>query len=260
MHQLTHYIRHFISATRKGHNVHSPLAYTLCEEVFYNQSVFYDFEKFKKIRKELLENETEITVEDFGAGSKTFSGNKRKINSIAKNGVSSKKQSELLYRLINFTNSRTVIELGTSIGLNTLYLGLANKNAKVYTIEGSNTLSEFASQLANKNSVSNIQFICGKFDEKLPEVLGLLNTIDILYIDGNHTYEATLRYFNMALSKIHNETVFVLDDIYWSKGMTKAWNEIKNDPKVTMSIDTFHLGFLFFRNEIKEKVHIKASL
>lgn len=260
MHQFTHFIEHYLSATRKGHNVHSPWAFTLCEEVFYNNSSFYDFEQFKKIRKDLLKDETELSVEDFGAGSKTFKGNKRKVKDIAAMGISTARQSELLYKLVNFLNARTVIELGTSLGLNTLYLSKANRNAKIYTIEGSSALHDFAEKLALENEIYNSKFIRGKFDEELPKLLSEISTIDLLYIDGNHTYGATLKYFHMALAKSINDSVFVFDDIYWSAGMTKAWEEIKNDPKVTLSIDAFYFGLVFFKQEIKEKVHIKIKV
>jgi predicted O-methyltransferase YrrM len=97
-----------------------------------------------------LADDTEISIEDFGAGSKTFSSNNRKISDLTKKGTSTTKQSETLYKLINFLNCKTSIELGTSIGLNTLYMAKANKNGEVFTLEGSKNLFEFASELASK--------------------------------------------------------------------------------------------------------------
>ena len=136
----------------------------------------------------------------------------------------------------------------------------ANKNGQVYTIEGSNSLFEFAKTLASKNNINNIEFIHSKFDEALPKVLQKINSLDLCYVDGNHTYEATINYFNLALSKKNNTSVFIFDDIYWSKGMTKAWEEIKKHPSVTLSIDTFNFGLVFFREEVKEKVGLKFYL
>lgn len=259
-HQIKKYIQHFFAAKRNGHGVHSPFAYELCEQVFYNHSHFYDFDELKKIRATLLSNETEITIEDFGAGSKTFSSNKRKISELTKKGTSTTKQSETLYKLINFLNYKTSIELGTSIGLNTLYLANANKNGQTITIEGSKHLFEFATELAAKNKVDNIKFIHLKFDEALPQVLQNINSLDLFYVDGNHTYEATLNYFNLALDKKNNSSVFIFDDIYWSKGMTSAWEQIKKHPSVTLSIDTFYFGMVFFKEEIKEKIDLKMFL
>lgn len=259
LHQIKHYIKHYLTAKSGGHGVHSPFAFQLCEEVFYNKNSFYDLEELQKIRKQLLNDKTEVTVEDFGAGSKTFNSNKRKIKDLAANGISTQKQSETLYKLINFLNCNTIIELGTSIGLNTLYLAKANKNAKVITIEGSKSLIEFASASAKKNNISNIQFIEAKFDDVLPSLLQN-NSALLIYIDGNHTYEATMRYFNLVSAKKDNSTVIIFDDIYWSEGMTKAWNEIKDNTMVTMSIDLFYFGMIFFKDEVKEKVELKLFL
>lgn len=260
LHQLQHFIRHFLLARRKGHGIHSPFAYQLCEEIFYNQDTFYDFDSLKDVRNQLLKNDQKLEVTDFGAGSKTFRTNWRKVRDIADRGVSTTFQSELFYKLINFLNCSTCIELGTSIGLNTLYLSQANKNGKVISIEGSAQLTEFAAKLAQKNNVKNVEFVRSTFEEALPQVLNSLPTLDFLYIDGNHRYAATIQYFHQALQKIHNDTIIILDDIYWSSGMTKAWNEIKQHPQVTLSIDTFYFGMIFFKKEIIEKKDLKLFI
>ncbi len=257
MHRFVSYIKHFFTARRKGHNVHSPFAYKLCEEVFYNTNQFYDFKALKKIRNLLLFDKTELVIEDFGAGSKTFKNGKRPLNAIVRTGVSTVKQSEILYKLINFLNPETIVELGTSVGLNTLYLCNANKKVQVYTIEGSGVLVAIAQKLAKTEKITNCNFIEGKFDEQLPILLDQLSKLGFLYVDGNHTYTATINYFNLALKKADQYSVFVFDDIYWSKDMTKAWEEIKKHPKVTLAIDTFYFGIVFFGEEIKEKVDLK---
>jgi predicted O-methyltransferase YrrM len=254
-HQIKYFILHFFTAKRNGHGVHSPFAYKLCEEVFYNENSFYDFKTLNAVRSSLLINETELLIEDYGAGSKTFKSNTRKVKDIAAKGISSQQQSELLYKLLNFLKCNNAIELGTSLGLNTLYLAKASKN--VYNIEGSKALFDFAQKLALKTKTNNITFIHSEFSEALPKLLKNTPELDCLYIDGNHTYEATLNYFNLALSKKHNDSVFIFDDIYWSNGMTRAWNEIKKHPSVTLSIDTFYFGLVFFKEEIKEKTELR---
>ena len=259
-HQLKHYVKHWFVSKTNGHGVHSPFAYRLCEEVFYNPNHFYDFEKLDALRKTLLINNTKLVIEDFGAGSKLMPTKSRNVKHIAKHGVSSKKQSELLYTLVNFLNCKTVIELGTSIGLNTLYLALPLPDSKVYTVEGSAELHKFAQTLANENNASNIQFIQGKFDTELPKLFNNLQSFDLLYVDGNHRYEATHHYFTMALQKCHNNSVIIFDDIYWSEGMTQAWEEIKNHPRITLSIDTFHFGMVFFKEEIKMKQQLNLFI
>jgi predicted O-methyltransferase YrrM len=259
-HQAFHYLRHFLSAKRKGHGIHSPFAYRLCEEVFYNPFEYYDFELLYSIRRKLLEDPSELEVRDLGAGSKTFKTSTRPVQDIAAKGISTRRQAELLYRLIQVLNCRQIIELGTSLGLTSLYLAKGNKNIRVTSIEGSEALVRFATGLSHEHQVHNIEFIQGHFHDKLPEVLQHGPAPDLLYIDGNHTYEATLHYFQLGLERSHNNSVFVFDDIYWSQDMTRAWHEIRRHPAVRLSIDTFYTGLIFFREEIRQKTDLKLWL
>jgi len=121
-------------------------------------------------------------------------------------------------------------------------------------------LVNFAKQLALQNNTTNINFINAKFDEALPEFFKNNNCIDFFYVDGNHTYQATLNYFKLALNYKTTNSVFVFDDIYWSKQMTQAWEEIKKNNEVTLSIDAFYFGLVFFKPEFKEKINLKIHL
>lgn len=261
LNQVKYFALHFILASRKGHGIHSPFAYQLCEEVFYNDHAFYDFVRLGALRLRLLRSDdlpgSTLEIEDHGAGSRTLKGSVRKISDIVAKGTSTQKQSELLYRLCNFLNCKTTIELGTSVGLNTLYLALSNKAGSVYTVEGSGALVDFAINLAEKNKITNIEFIHSKFKDALPALLQKTKPFDLLYIDGDHRYESTVEYFNLAVAHIHNNSVIILDDIYWSPGMTKAWQQVKKHPSVTISIDCFYFGLLFFRQEVKEPVSLR---
>jgi predicted O-methyltransferase YrrM len=253
--QIGQYLRHFLVAKRNGHGVHSPFVYALCENVFYSQERYYDFDNLHRARLSLLNNETELQAGNFGAGSKVFKSGNRKVKDIAARGISTPQQSELLYRLGNYLGITTSIELGTSIGLNSLYLASQNPSGTVYTLEGSTALSEFASQLATKERVGNIEFLTGDFNKLLPAAMELVNGKTLVYIDGDHSYDATYRYFNMLLPLAKDQNVFVFDDIYWSEEMTRAWREISAHPAVRLSIDTFYSGYLFFQKDLKEKIN-----
>ncbi len=259
-HQILSYIKHYFVAHRRGHGVHSPFAYQLCEEVFYNKHPFYAFEQLEKLREQLLQDESLINMEDYGSGSQVFKAKQRKVKDIAIHGISTKLQSELLFRLMNFMHSEKALELGTSLGLNTLYMAMSNSNTKVISIDACEDLVEHAKAMAHKQKVDHIQFIHAKFDEALPQLISQSSKIDFVYIDGNHSYAASMQYFDSLLEIVQNNTVLVFDDIYWSKDMTKAWEEIKAHPKVKLSIDTFYSGFIFFKEEIKEKLQYQFFL
>jgi predicted O-methyltransferase YrrM len=260
LHTVTSYLRHFMQATRKGHGVHSPFAYELCEEVFYNKAVFYDFTRLKEIRKEIATNSGTVEVRDLGAASRAFAGSHRKISAIATKGVSNAAQSELLYRLINYLQLRYCIELGTSLGINSLYMALAARGGKLYTVEGNGPLYKFARDLAKKEKINNIEFLYGNFDEVLPDLLITIPSVDLVYIDGNHTLSATLNYFEMILPFVNQNTVLVFDDIYWSREMTRAWKQICDHASVKMSIDLFEMGLIFFKPGILEKRDLKLKI
>lgn len=258
--QIISFIKHYLTSTSKGHGVHSPFIYQLCEQVFYNTDSFYPFEKIEKVRATLLKNNQSITVNDFGAGSKKFKSNTRNISDIANHGISSSKQSELLFKLIHFLNCETIIELGTSIGINTMYLASVNSKNKIYTIEADKNLCELAEKNFSEFGLKNIHLINNVFDEALPLLLNNLNDIDFAYIDGNHTYEATIKYFECLVKKSKPSTVIILDDIYWSDAMFKAWTKIQVHPKVTCTVNTFNFGIVFFNESFLEPIHLKIRL
>ncbi len=248
------YINHHLTAYTE-HDLHSPFMYNFYMELIKNNLPFNDFEELDSIRKQLQNNTSVLEVTDFGAGSKKLHSNKRAINEIAKHGIAQKKQAEFLYRLLNKFTPNTVVELGTSIGLTSLYLAKANTKSTVYTIEGCRNLYQFSNNLFTEQHIKNIHSINDNFNQVFPKLLSELKSIDFLYIDGNHAYQPTINYFTMALEKKHPNSIFVFDDIYWSDGMQQAWIEICKHPDVTLSLDLFYFGIVFFRTENKNKEH-----
>jgi predicted O-methyltransferase YrrM len=108
-------------------------------------------------------------------------------------------------------------------------------------------------RIANSNyhslKLNNAKAQVGLFEEKLTKLPSLVNQIDFLMLDGNHRKEPTILYFEFMKSLFHNDTVVVLDDIHWSEGMEEAWDYIREDKRVSLSIDLFQFGILFFRQE-----------
>jgi hypothetical protein len=249
------YLEYLIKA-KTAHGIHSPFVYRFIHELIESKNDdYYSFKELDKIREQLMSNDKVIEITDFGAGSKIFKGNKRKISDIAKHGISRPKFSELYFKLVNFCDAEYIVELGTSLGLNSLYFAKAKSHAKVYTIEGDVALADFAKALFKKEKAGNIKVLNEKFDDVLPSVLNEIPRLDLFYVDGNHQYQATIKYFNDGLKKKHNNSVFVFDDINWNDDMRKAWREIKSHPEVTLSIDLFFVGIIFFRKEQKQKEH-----
>lgn len=210
------------------------------------------------LRKELLQDATVLHIEDFGAGSQRNTSNNRQVKDIVRNSQKQEFIARFLFKVINQLQPRTSIELGTSLGLTSLYISSANSDNILYTIEASSQIHDYATKLFEKENANNIIPILGNIDEVLPVLVKKLETLDFVFFDANHTYEATIKYFHWCLEKVHEGSVFVFDDIYWSSGMSKAWQEICKHPDVMISVDFFYFGMVFFRrNQPKQHFYLK---
>jgi len=254
---LKSYLKHRIKAKTR-HGVHSPFVYKLVDEVIYDFKKTGDYAAIESLRKELLQDSRSITITDLGAGSHVNNNKQKLVRQIAKNALKPAKLAQLIYRLAQERKPRNIIELGTCLGLTTSYLSKATPKAKVITIEGCPETAKVAAQNFQKLGIENILLLTGNFDTILPEVIKSEETLDFVYVDGNHRKDATLNYFNWCLPKVNENTLIIFDDIYWSKGMEDAWEEIKAHPQVTVTVDLFWIGLVYFRKgQVKEHFEIR---
>lgn len=214
------------------------------------------FENIEALRQQLLKDEGLIKVEDLGAGSRVDQGQERKLSSIARHASTPPRFSRLLARLISRFQAQTVLELGTSLGLNTLHMAQANPMAQIYTLEGSSHIADLAQTHFRNLDAPNINLTLGNIDQTLETVLADLPQVDLLYMDANHRYEPTLRYFQQALPKLHQKSLVVIDDIHWSAQMNRAWREITARSEVSLSLDLFEAGILFFDTDLPKEHYI----
>ncbi|KXN98683.1 methyltransferase [Aequorivita aquimaris] len=245
IHQSKSYIK-FIRLSKNRHGVHSPFVYDLVTKCFNDKKIYPEYEILKSHRKALRSDSSMVEMKDFGQGSRVFKGNARKVSAVVKNAGMKKKRQKLLFRLSKYFKSETVLELGTSLGLGTVALSLSNEFSAIQTVEGCPNTLQKAQEYFEKFNLHNIQIHQELFSEFLENTSTQFN---LIFIDGDHNGERTLGYFNSLLNKVHNDSLIIFDDIYWSKDMTVAWQKIIANEKVTVSIDTFQWGLVFFRKE-----------
>jgi predicted O-methyltransferase YrrM len=244
------YFINFLFKSNNAHGIHSPFVYNLFTDGLKpnrnkNKSLFKNHLAF---REELLNDQTTIEITDFGAGSRKLNQNKRRINEIAKTAGLSKKSAEQLIQITQFLQPKNILELGTSLGLGTMAMSLGYEYANIKTLEGCPSTASIAKKMFKKFDIRNINVTEGDFEKTLPLALNDVK-YDLIYFDGNHRKQPTLDYFNLCLSNKYEQSVFIFDDIHWSNEMNEAWNEIKIHPEVTVTIDTFQWGIVFFRKE-----------
>ena len=255
--QIKSYLK-FLWQSKNEHGVHSPFVFDFVTKCLYDKESKPDpsgsehakqYQVLKNYRDSLLENKNTIDVTDFGAGSKVFKSNTRPISKIAKTAGISQKRAELLFRITNYFQPSSILEIGTSLGLATSALALGNPKAKIITLEGCpNTMAIAKNQLQLFN-LKNVECITSEFSTYFSTSRFPLPTSHFIYFDGNHSKTATLDYFELLFPSITNESIWIFDDIHWSAGMTEAWEIIKKHPTVTVTIDTFQWGLVFFRRE-----------
>ncbi len=189
-------------------------------------------------------DESLVTVNDLGAGSKKDNHSIRKVKAIAKNAATRPKFGRLLNQMVKHYKVEHVLELGTSLGIGSLYLALNNDKVKITTIEGCSNIASIAQKNFQKLNQSNISSLVGDFKTQI-ELLPNFEGSQLIFIDGDHTYDSTKYYFEVLLKKAAPNTIFVFDDIYWSRGMHRAWLEIIQSKAVTLSLDLFRMGIVF---------------
>ena len=251
--QVKSYLK-FLWNSKNEHGVHSPFVFSLLTKCFYDKKFKPEYPILKNYRKSLLQNKNFIEVTDFGAGSKVFKSNKRQISKIAKTAGISKKRAKLLFRITHYFQPKSILEIGTSLGLATSALALGNPNAKVITLEGCPETANQCQIQFQKFNFNNVENVISEFELHLNNLKLQTLNFDLIYFDGNHSKKATLNHFEILLPTSTNDSVWIFDDIHWSLEMEEAWELIKNHSKVTVTIDTFQWGLVFFRRE-QEKEH-----
>ena len=243
----------YLLKARTRHGTHSPFVYNLLDEVIYDTSQFYVFDEIESLRKKLLRDERTINIKDYGAGSTINASPTRKLKDIARNSAKAEKYGQLMFRLIQKFKPETLLELGTSLGISTIYQASAVPKSKLITMEGCPETAAVAKENFEKLKLDNVEIVVGNFDKTLSSTLNTITKLDYAFFDGNHRKAPTLDYFRKCLAKVNNDSVFIFDDIHWSDEMKEAWEEIKANPSVTVTIDLFFVGLVFFRKEQKKQ-------
>lgn len=235
--------------------VHHPFVLSLGKALFHDKRWFYAFSDAAGLREYINQNHQQIPRSEFGAGSQVLTNDQIRISELGRSAAVDEGNGELLFRLVNFLKPSTLLEMGTCLGLSAVYQAAAAQDARFLTIEGSPAIADLAKSHLQGLKYQNIETYQGSFDEVLPKVLPTLSQLDYVYLDGDHRHEPTLRYFESCLPYLSEGSAFVVADIYWSAEMMTAWKMLQNHPKVTLTVDLYDFGILFFRKTDRPKVH-----
>jgi len=246
------FLSHWLNAVDQ-HSLQAPFIYDFYTSVVKIKPESLKLHAVQELRRQLLKERTTIEVTDFGTGNNK--PKQRTVRDLVRKS-NQQKVSQLLYNMANRYHPMVIVELGTSLGLGTLHLAAGAPQCEIITFEGCPATSEKAKSNFRELSVEQIQLVTGTLDKTLGNVMSNLERIDLLFIDANHQYHATLKYFDQCLPKIHQKSILVLDDIHWSKDMEHAWNQVIQYDQVSLTVDLFQVGVAFFDKNLSKSHHV----
>jgi predicted O-methyltransferase YrrM len=248
------YIQYLLKS-KSRYVIHSPFIYRMVQEAFLDKTEAPELKQLDISRKKLFGRTTTIETTDLGAGAgnKAYTTVLSQLGKLAKQRSPDKKNLHLIYRLVKHFKPENILEFGTAAGISASYIGKANQFKKFVTMEGCAVLASHARNYLNSMDLSTVEIKVGAFDVTLDKTLKEFEQLDFVFVDGNHRKHQTLHYFKKCLSLANDNSIFILDDIHWSPGMQEAWELIKENQRVTLTIDLFKIGIVFFRKEIAKQ-------
>jgi predicted O-methyltransferase YrrM len=251
------YLRFLLKANNQ-HGVHSPFVYQLITQCFYKKTPKNLWRKYLNARQEVFDHQKKNKVTAFAVESKVFKNNERPVSNVVNLVGISNKKAKILIKTISYFKPKNILEIGTSLDLETTAIKIGNKNAAITTLESCPKKSIMGQELFEKNNFNAIEILNSDFSKADPKYTQN-KQFDCVFFDRNQTKQATLNYFEECLKTIHNDSIFIFDAIYWTAEIQEAWSFIKKHPKVTVTIDVFYFGIVFFRKE-QEKEHFKIRV
>lgn len=245
------WLNHRVSSPHTmGFGIHSPYLFNIARAIVPCREPYYAFAPIERLRDMLLRSGETVWVEDFGTGK----SGRRRVKDIARLTLKPSREAQLLMRLAVMQKAQEIVELGTCLGISSAYLASADSRARLTTFEGASEVAEVARKGWSQLGLHNVDCIVGNIDQTLPE-WHPQKSVDFAFLDANHTREATLRYFDLLLPYAGKKSLFVLDDIHYSRGMQRAWEEICKRPEVTATMDLGAMGLVFFDPNLEKKTY-----
>ncbi len=214
-----------------------------------------DFNLIENIRSGLVRDSTLLSDFSLGAGSRN---RQRTVGDAIRDSSVSARYGRLLYRLAAWHKPSQVIELGTAAGISTLYLASGCRDAEVITVEGHPQLASLAEDNLRKSGLNKVTVLNIPFEAAIPYLSGKLAPDALVFIDGNHTREATLKYFSTFAGHPGMNPILIMDDINWSPGMRSAWQQIHKKTGTGVFMDLFFMG-IYFSNSLSPAQFIRVT-
>ncbi|WP_106829995.1 O-methyltransferase [Parabacteroides pacaensis] len=238
---------------RKGFGVHSPFVFNLITKVIDERSPYYRFYDIELERSKLLYHQEPITYPD---RQNKYKLRTRTIAEIVRKEAISQKHGALLFRLANYFKSKYILQLGPTVGLSTLYLTSYDTGLKCIVLENIPQFARIAGELFGKQSRNPIDLRTGNYQELLPAALKEMPQVDFIFFNTLYEQHNNLILFEEAVKYVNPDTVFVFEGIRANSQMKSFWREACRHPAVTVTVDLYSLGIIFFNPKLHKRDYI----
>lgn len=230
-----------------AHGLHSPFVYKLYAEYIRGKRKHISPE-IEELRAACKRSDLEIEVTDFKSGKKK----QKKLGAEAKSSPSTAFFSAFLSQMLDYLKADCVLETGTSLGFNALYLAQSNVH-QVWTLEGNTSIAKIAAAHFKQLNAKKIRLVPGNIHETFAASLEE-SRADVIFLDADHRSVAISKFLDMMEPYMSGIKCIIIHDIYWSEDMTSIWQQLITDPRFPMTMDLFQAGLLF-PNQKLEKQH-----
>lgn len=230
---------------RKGHGIHSPFVFELVTNVIEQPYPYYGYRDIDLIRLHLRLHDQAIT----------WQGKQSSIRRYLHKQAISQKEGELLFRLTNHYKSRSILAVGSSMGLTPLYLTGYAGDLKCIVLESETDVATIASRNIEKKTNSPLRVIQGDYQTTLQEALQQFEQIDCIYLCKELRVEELDNIYHECSPFFHEESILIISGIHSSSAKKNYWEQLCNDPKITVSVDLYKLGLIFFQPKLHKRMY-----
>ena len=202
---------------RRGYGVHSPSDFFLITFVVYEDMPYYPFLSLHYLREDLeyLPHYREKT-------------------------------DKFLFRLANYWQPASMLEIGTGSGLQTRYLAEA-KRAPLLTLDDGQAKPEVTKFLSG---CKNVAYEGGNILRLLDEALAGREYPELVHIGHTPYYKEA---FERLLPQVTERTCMIIGSPYATREKKQWWKRVIADPRTGVTFDLYDVGLVFFdKKRVKE--------
>jgi hypothetical protein len=167
------------------------------------------------------------------------------IESIVNADLNKKKFNRLLFRITDYYQPKSILVIDVTLGITTSYIALANTSASVYSYFSQANNIEKAKAVVSRCKANNCIFVTSIAEKK---------QYDLVYVNAQNDVQIN-DVFQQLLPLLHPQSILIINNINSSKEIEAQWLRLQTNSAVTLTINLFQIGLVFFRSENKIAQH-----